>query len=76
MSKFDIVRQPGDGFMIRISTEDFSWDVTFPSGRHERGRADTLEKAEAAVQAIRTQFILGQWEKGSPFHGRWSCPLS
>ena len=77
MSKYDIVRQPGDGFMFQISSVDFDWDVTFPSGRHARGKAGSLEKAEAAVQAIRTEFILAQWEKGTPYHGQqWTCPLT
>ena len=76
MSKFDIIEQPGDGFMIQINSKTFEWDVCYPSGRHERGKADTLERAEADIAALRTEYIMNMWERGRPHYGQWACPLT
>ena len=77
MSKYDIVRQPGGGIMIQISTEDFSWDYTFPNGKHKRGVAASLEDAESKIEAIHYDFIVDAWARGNAHSRRqWACPLT
>lgn len=67
--------QHSDGSSTAILA-DFSWDFTYPDGRHERGTADSQEAAEQAADAVHTRYIVGCWNRGEIVkNGRMLCPL-
>ena len=55
---------------------DGRWDLTLPN-KHLRGQADDVESARLAVNAAHDQYVLAQWERGTPIaKGRFVCPLT
>lgn len=63
-----------DGTTAEISP-DGDWDLTFPSGKHQRGSAPTTEAAKAAVKNVHDAFILQQWTKGRVCGSTFEVPL-
>jgi hypothetical protein len=60
--------------------DDGRWDLTLPTGKHLRGQEADTAFAQAAVNEARDQWILKQWDTGTPSrfkHGAgWLVPLT
>lgn len=46
--------------------DDGEWDLTLPNGKHRRGTESNSALGQAAVDAVRNNWILEQWDKGQP----------
>lgn len=66
---------PGDGCHFLVYP-DFSWDLCWPNGSHQRGGSSSLDEALAAMNAARNAFILECWGRGKLAGQNFVCPLS
>jgi hypothetical protein len=69
-------QQFNDGSRSEVAP-DGGWDLTLPTGKHVRGKAQDITAANQAVQAERERFILAAWAKGTlgPMSGQFVCSL-
>ena len=64
-----------DGSQIETS-DSGDWKLTLPNGRPVRGHANSQQAARQAAWQEHDQYVLRQWELGSPLRGQvWACPL-